>query len=121
MTNLLTSENLKTTGALKMPKSVVTEYENISVFSGKPREAVHHLVFGVGKKELADEYGLWIPTTHAEHNMSSSGTILQIHGNPMAEKLSKIAGQLAFEKEYYRKKCGAEGEPAREEFRKVFG
>ena len=104
-----------------MKKSVVTEYENISVFSGRPREAVHHLVFGVGKKELADDYGLWIPTTHAEHNMSSSGTILQIHGNPMAEKLSKIAGQLAFEKEYYRKKCCVEGEPAREEFRKVFG
>ena len=63
---------------------------------------------------------IWIPLTNAEHNMSSKGLIYQIHENPAAEKLSKIAGQLAFEKEYYRKLCVVNDDPAREEFRKLF-
>ena len=109
-----------------MSKSVVTKYEDISAFSSTPADCKHHLVFGSGKRDLAEEYGLWIPLTNAEHNMSSKGLIYQIHENPAAEKLSKIAGQLAFKKEYYRKQCGViddrvADDPAREAFRKVFG
>ena len=77
--------------------SIVTEYENISAFSQAPAECKHHLIMGSYRK-LADEDGLWIPLTHAEHNMSPDGLLYQIHGNPTAEKLSKIAGQLAWEK-----------------------
>lgn len=104
-----------------MSKSIVTQFENISAFSTAPAEAKHHLVFGIGKRDLAEQYGLWIPLTNAEHNMSSKGLIYQIHENPTAEKLSKMMGQLAFEKEYYRKRCGEKDDPAREEFRKIFG
>lgn len=103
-----------------MSKSIVTKYEDISAFSGAMADCQHHLVFGRGKRDLADKYGLWIPLTNAEHNMSPNGLVYQIHENPAAEKLSKMVGQLAFEKEYYRKLCGAIGDPAREEFRKVF-
>lgn len=107
-----------------MSKSVITKYENISAFSGKPAQSTHHCVFGKGLRELSEMYGLKIPLTNAEHNMSSIGTIYQIHGNPAAEKLSKMLGQVAFEKEYYRKLvCGqnSDSDPAREEFRKIFG
>ena len=105
-------------------KSVLTRYDNISAFSGRPKQSDHHLCFGKGMRDLSELYGLKIPLTNAEHNLSSQGTINQIHGNPAAEKLSKMLGQVAFEKEYYRKLvCGqnSESDPAREEFRKVFG
>lgn len=103
-------------------KSVLTKYEDISVFSGRPKQSDHHLIFGAHRK-AAEKFGLKIPLTNDEHNLSSNGTINQIHGNPAAERLSEISGQLAFEKEYYRKMvCGkSDADPAREEFRKIFG
>lgn len=105
-----------------MSKSILTQYEDISVFSASPRDCIHHLVFGRGLRELSDVYGLWIPLTNAEHNLSAKGTINQIHGNPAAEKLSKMLGQVAFEKEYYRKQLyNGDEDPAREKFRSTFG
>ena len=104
-----------------MSKSAITKYEDISAFSGAPAECKHHCIFGSGKRDIADAYGLWIPLTNAEHNMSSKGLIYQIHENPAAEKLSKMVGQLAFEKEHYRNLCGITDDPARNEFRRVFG
>lgn len=107
-----------------MSKSIITKYEDYSVFSGVPAECRHHLCFGRGIRDKADADGLWIPLLNREHNMSQKGTINQIHGNPAAEKLSKMLGQVAFEKEYYRSiVCGKnnENDPAREEFRKIFG
>lgn len=103
-------------------KSILTKYEDLSVFSGLPKQSDHHLVFGYGKRELSERYGLKIPLRNAEHNLSPGGTINQIHGNPAAEKLSKICGQLAYEKEWYRQMVfkGLE-DPAREDFRKIFG
>lgn len=79
-------------------KSIVTEYEDISAFTAAPADCKHHLVFGTGLRELADKDGLWIPLTNAEHNMSPYGLSYQVHENFAAEKLSKIAGQLAWEK-----------------------
>lgn len=103
-------------------RSIVTKYTDISAFSGAPAECRHHLCFGVGKREIAEQEGLWIPLTNSEHNMSSNGLIYQIHSNPAAEKLSKMCGQLAFEKEFYRKKCiDGNDDPAREVFRKMMG
>lgn len=108
-----------------MKHSIVTKYEDYSVFSGTPTTTHHHLVFGRGLRPLADEDGLWIPVTDAEHNMTSNGTKFQIHDNPAAEALSKIAGQLAWEKRYIAEKRGLPFEPiedeAREAFRKRYG
>lgn len=99
-------------------KSIVTEYEGISAFSGFPAECQHHLCFGNGLRKLSDEDGLYIPLTHSEHNMGRFG----IHGHPAAEKLSKMLGQMAWEKEYLVKQL-PEGmkEEAREQFRKRYG
>ena len=110
-----------------MGKSIVTEYEDISVFSGRPAEAKHHLLFGRGIRELADEDGIFIPLTHSEHNMSQNGLIYQIHENPAAEKLSKICGQLAYERQFLiwfieeQFQFEGAGEKAREAFRKRYG
>lgn len=66
--------------------------------------------------------------------MSSKGTTNHIHGNSAAEKLSKMLGQVAFEKDYLAKKLvntnrnGLDNksvdewyDEAREAFRKEFG
>lgn len=103
-----------------MAKSVVTEYEDISAFSGAIAECRHHLIMGSGLRKLADEDGLYIPLTHAEHNMNPQGLLYQIHGNPTAEKLSKIAGQLAWEKDAIYK-TGCNPAEARQFFRNRYG
>lgn len=78
--------------------SIITDYENISVISGRPAECKHHLLSGTSMRRLADEDGLFIPLTNDEHNLSSKGTINQIHGNPIAESLCKMLGQMAWER-----------------------
>lgn len=103
-----------------MSKSIVTKYTNISAFSGLPAECEHHLIFGKGYKPLADEDGLIIGLLHREHNLSSKGTINQIHENPAAEKLSKMCGQLAWEKHYIAEKRGLPFEDIEEEAREAF-
>lgn len=102
-------------------RSIVTKYEGISVISGYPKECRHHLIFGRGKREKAEEDGLWIPLLNREHNMAQCA-VDQIHDNPPAEYLSKIVGQLAWEKEFYRRKiCDPDQDPARKAFRTRYG
>ena len=101
--------------------SIVTRYEGISIRSGYTRECRHHLIFGRGKRELAEADGLWIPLLNKEHNMGSM-LCEQIHDNPSAEYLSKLCGQLAFEKEFYRRQLfSADQDPARDVFRTRYG
>ena len=105
-------------------KSKVTEYNRYSAFSGSPAECQHHLIFGNGRHKLADEDGLIIGLLNKEHNASETGTKDQVHWNPAAEKLSKIAGQLAWERNYLIDKLGDFDEvsrEAREAFRKRYG
>lgn len=106
-------------------KNIVTEYTELSAFSASPRECDHHLIFGSGLRKLADEDGLILPLTNYEHN---TGPINErIHDNVAAEKLSKMLGQLAYEKEYYRsalealKETDSDSDPAREAFRERYG
>lgn len=109
-------------------KSIVTEFEDISTFSGAPAECCHHLVFGRGLRELADQDGLIIFLTNSEHNMNPHGQRWQVHENAPAEALSRIAGQLAWEKEYIANElCTTDSlkeilyKEAREQFRKRYG
>lgn len=110
---------------MKEFKSIVTEFTDISAFSGAPAECRHHLCFGRGIRELAEQDGIWIPLTNSEHNMSPNGQRYQIHENPPAEALSKMCGQMAWEKEYYREfyrqHTGFDEDCSREAFRKRYG
>lgn len=108
-----------------MKKNIITEYTELSAFSASGKECDHHLIFGNGLRELADKDGLILPLTNREHN---TGPITErIHDNIAAEKLSKMLGQMAYEKEYYRATFEAQGElvkgedPARESFRERYG
>ena len=104
-----------------MKKSIVTKDMRTSVFSGEPAECTHHLISGSGSRKLADKDGLTIPLTNKEHNIAVHPED-RIHGNPRAEDLSKMAGQLAYEKEFYRKQlCSSNEDPARDNFRQRYG
>lgn len=84
---------------------MITEYADYCILCNKPRTAIHHCVFGVGRRNLADEDGLTMPLCDSCHRA--------IHQGKM-QTLSKIIGQLLYE----RNKC-AEGmtvEEARESF-----
>lgn len=89
--------------------NVVTEYNDICCFCGRPAEAEHHLLFGTGIRKLAEEDGIKVPVCNNCHNMGA-GTE-RIHGNIMAEKLSKMLGQAIYEisigtREDFRKRYG---------------
>lgn len=102
-----------------MKKSKVTDYEQYSVFSGTPTSTRHHLLFGRGIRNLAEQDGIWIPVTDAEHNMSSKGTINQIHDNPAAEHLSRMLGQAIWERNYLIKQLELPFEGEEEAFERV--
>jgi len=98
--------------------SIVTSYDSVCAICGRPKTATHHLIFGSGLRHLADRDGIYIPICDECH---TSGRF-RIHDNPVAESLSKIAGQLAWEKDYYKIGRSTENlDPAREEFRKRYG
>ena len=90
-------------------KSIVTEYTDICFYCGKPSECIHHLIYGNGLRNLADQDGLTLPSCNKHHNMGAINE--RIHGNPMNEKLSKMLGQAIWESHY----------GTREEFRKRYG
>ncbi len=92
-----------------MAKSIVTDYRHICFFCGGPAECEHHLLFGQGIRQLAEEDGLKVPACNQCHNMGK--TIGRIHDNPMAERLSKMLGQAVYES-----KVGS-----REQFRARYG
>ncbi len=103
-----------------MAQSIVTRYGEICMICGKTAEATHHLIFGT-ERARADADGLIIPLCNNCHNMA--GGTRTIHGNSMAEKMSKMIGQLAWEKQYYKERAGENGknDTAREAFRKRYG
>lgn len=99
--------------------SIVTKFNDICFFCGKPAECEHHLVCGTTNRELSEQDGLKVPSCNKCHNMGRKDE--KIHGNVMAEKLSKMLGQAIWEKEYCRKHVGCTDEEVRETFRKRYG
>lgn len=81
---------------MKKSKSIVTEYSGICFCCGRPATEEHHLLFGGSVRRLAEEDGIKVPCCPYCHTQNDVKN--RIHDNPMAEKLSKIAGQLAWEK-----------------------
>lgn len=112
-------------------KGIVTEHREICFICGRQTEAEHHLIFGTAGRELSEKDGLKVPICNNCHNMGE--VTRRIHRNPMAEKMSKIIGQLAWERQWILKdavhdKDGDEEETqalesriARKEFRSRYG
>lgn len=97
-------------------KSIITEDMDYCFFCGHPAECKHHLIFGSSNRQKADEDGLIVPACNRCHNMGK--VIERVHDNPMAEKMSRIIGQMAWERARI-----LEGVPcdlAREKFRQRY-
>jgi hypothetical protein len=104
-----------------MSKSKVCneKYAYYCFFCGKPvGGAEHHLVFGRGLRQLAEEDGLKVPICNDCH--TTGRVINRIHDNPMAERLSKVCGQAFFERNYISER-GCSIDEAREAFRRRYG
>ena len=91
--------------------SAITKYMNNCILCGKPNIEIHHCCYGRGIRELADEDALTIPLCRECHE--------ELHKNGVAGKLSKIIGQLAYEKHLVAN--GRSEDIARECFRKRYG
>lgn len=105
---------------MKKTRSILIEerYSQICAFCGKPlnNRTEHHLLFGKDRA-YAEQDGIKLPVCDNCHTMGK-GTE-RIHGNIMAEKLSRMMGQLAYEKMKVAEGCSLE--EARESFRKRYG
>lgn len=74
--------------------SIITEYNSYCLLCGTPcYNDTHHLLCGSDRKH-ADEDGLVIPVCRKCHAF--------IHNHPQALVMSKIIGQLAYEREHTR-------------------
>lgn len=82
---------------------------------GAPSGCTHHLIGGANRKK-ADQDGLTIRLCHSCHNLAVKPQD-RIHGNPIAEKLSKMLGQAIWEKNWQQENTG----DARAAFRERYG
>ena len=92
--------------------------EMICSFCGRYTKTRHHLIFGTSSRRLADEDGIIIPLCDDCHNMAVKPAD-RIHGNPTAEKLSKMLGQALWEKKAVG--AGKSESEAREAFMNRYG
>lgn len=97
--------------------SILTENKGYCFFCGRPAECTHHLIFGSSNRKLADEDGLTVPACSRCHNVGNVKD--RIHDNPMAEKMSKMIGQLVWENKIIA--SGLTPYAVRELFRKRYG
>lgn len=99
-TKILTTFSEKKAKAPKTQRIKIHESEDqYCVFCGRGEAKKHHLIFGTGLREKADEDGIFIYACSACH-VTGERVEDRIHDNPMAEKLSKMLGQVMWEKNY---------------------
>lgn len=75
----------------------------------------HHLIYGQGLRNLADQDKLTLELCDDCHTM----TQYSIHGNPVAGQLSKMCGQLMYESKMIEQ--GMNAEAARGKFMERYG
>ncbi len=97
--------------------SIITDVKDYCFFCGRTEDCDHHFIFGSGKRPLSEEDGLKVPICNKCHTMGKIDE--RIHDNTMAMKMSKIIGQLAWERKTIA--SGISPDCARELFRKRYG
>lgn len=65
---------------------------------GAPAECTHHLIFGRGLRVLANDDALTLELCNKCHNLGIKPEH-RIHGNSTAESLSKMLGQMQWERD----------------------
>lgn len=78
-----------------MSKSIITNFPDYCLICGKPREEMHHALYG-NKHKLADEDKLLMPLCNYHHQDSKNG----IHYNKEMKALSQMLAQACWERHY---------------------
>ena len=121
----------------KKPQSIITRYMTMCVICNRPAEHIHHCLSGSSRR-FADSANITIPLCASCHNLFSEdrtipkgkngkahGQTCDIHHCRKMEKLAKMLGQLAYEKQYiidkYSLPFTEDSDEAREAFRKANG
>lgn len=110
-----------------IPESIITKWVNYCMLCGKPREEMHHALYG-NKHKLADQDKLLMPLCQFHHQDSKKG----VHNNAEMKALSQMLAQACWEKHYLAQKlssCEELGhqcvedwsDEAREAFRRRYG
>lgn len=82
-----------------MAKSIITDDLENCYFCGKPRENIHHIIFGSGRRvEISDRNGFIVPLCNRCHNMSDEA----VHFDHVKDVLLRRICQLYYEKEHSR-------------------
>jgi thymidine kinase len=100
-----------------MAESIIDK-SNYCVFCGAETSTKHHLIFGLSQRQIAEDEGVYIPVCDYHHTLGD--ITRRIHDNTIAERLSKMYGQVCWEKRKISEKGCTEDE-AREMFIKRFG
>ena len=90
---------------------MITAYADFCIICNRPRTDIHHCVYGVANRRLADTDGLTMPVCREHHEMMHNDKSMQI--------MSHIVGQLYYE----RNLCatGISPEDARNSFLRRYG
>ena len=86
-------------------ESIITKWMQFCMVCGKPREHIHHALYNVGKRKLADEDKLLIPLCAYHHEDSKNG----VHNNVGMKAFSQALAEAIWERQYLAEKL-AEGE-----------
>lgn len=87
-------------------KSIIVDCMENCFICGSPYVEVHHMIYGRGRRELSDRYGLVIPLCY-EHHRGQTG----VHFNPDFSLAMKQLAQRKYEERFGN----------RESFRTIFG
>lgn len=102
--------------------SIITGDEAYCMICGAPGAVRHHAIGGIGKRNLADEDGLYVPLCPSCHNMSQGkrppGWGCDVHHCAKLKSLMNALAQASWEREYVAKE--GEGD-ARDAFRQRYG
>lgn len=89
-----------------MKKSILTNNLDVCVICRKPREAIHHIYGGHGRRAISDREGFIIPLCNLHHNMG----VHSVHFDKKMDLALKKLCQRTYEKTH-----------TREEFIKLIG
>lgn len=76
---------------------MITEYMDNCLFCRRQKQDIHHLCFGTANRRISDKDELVIPVCREHHDL--------LHKH---DKISKVIGQLAYERDRCSEGCSVE-------------
>lgn len=79
-------------------KSIITEDMGHCYLCGGPKECIHHIIYGAGRRKIADQNGFIVPLCNRCHNMSDTS----VHFNKTIDRDLKAICQSVYEESHSR-------------------